>query len=79
MATTINSTAQHVFGDRVVVTADLTITTTGDTWVTGLTSIEAFSLIGGSAAITSATKSGGTITITSAANTHIQGIAIGFA
>ncbi len=79
MATTVNSVSRSVFGDRNIVTADISITTTGDTWVTGLSSIDAFSLTGGSAAVTSATKSGGTIAITSAANTHIQCIAIGFA
>lgn len=76
---TVNTTYQHVFGDRRVVTADISLATTGDTFTTGLTSIEAFSLTGGSAAVTNATKSGGVITITSAANNNIQCIAIGFA
>jgi hypothetical protein len=77
-AVTVNTQESSVIGSKRQVTAQVDIANTGDTFDTGLKVVDAFSVVGGSAAVTSATKSGGTLTFaTGGAVTDAQVIATG--
>ena len=77
-AVTVDTQDMSVIGSKRQVTAQVGIANTGDTFATGLKIIDAFSVIGGTAAVTSATKSGGTLTFaTGGAVEAAQVIAVG--
>lgn len=77
-AVTLNRRRVAVFGNKRIVTADISIANTGDTYNTGLKFIDSASVDGGSAAVNSFTKSGGTLTLaTGGAVTNALVIAIG--
>jgi len=79
MSTTVNKKRISVMGSKRCVMADITTSTSSDTFATGLHIIEGFSADAGSAAVTSATKSGGTITVGSSSGvTNCQVIAWGY-
>ena len=62
-AVTVTRKRGMVFGNRRVITATLTVVTTGDTWVTGLKQVESVAT-SDSAGITKTTASAGTLTFT---------------
>ena len=79
MATTVLARSDSVFGDQRTVLARLTTTTSSDTYNTGLSSLTGWSADGGSAAVTTLTVSGGTVTIGSSSGvTNFSLIAWGY-
>lgn len=77
-AVTVNRRRTVVMGSKRVVLADVSCSTASDTFATGLKFIDSASVEGGSAATTTLTKSGGTLTIGSAAGANnVEVIAIG--
>jgi hypothetical protein len=67
MATTVVRRRDTTAGNFRVILGQLNLSTSSDTWNTGLKSIVSFSVDGGSAAVTTVTVSGGTLTIGSSA------------
>lgn len=61
-AVTVNRVRRNVMGNRRVLTANIDIATSGDTWETGLKIIESVNFLPDAAAAVGATVSGGTIT-----------------
>ena len=79
MATTVNKKRYRVMGSLRCIEADITTSTSSDTFATGLHLIEGYTADAGSAAVTSSSKSGGTITIGSSSGvTNCQIIAWGY-
>ena len=77
-AVTVNRRRSVVFGNKRVVLADVTSAANGDTFVTGLKIIDSASVEPSTAVSLGFTKSGGTITLASAAGAaNVQVIAIG--
>lgn len=79
-AVTVTNRRVAVMGNKRVVLATLTGSTTSDTWATGLKLIQGYTVDGGSGTVPTTTSvSGGTITIGSAtAITNASGIAWGY-
>lgn len=79
MAITVTNRRSNVDGSKRLITATLGLGTSSEAWVTGLKLVQGYSLESGTAAITTASVSGGTITIgTSAGATAVVGTAWGF-
>ena len=74
---TINSRRDSVFGDRRAIFADIDTAASGDTWVTGLKSIDFVGLTPPTAIAHGATVSGGTVTFLSAALTSALVMVVG--
>ena len=62
-AVTINRRRDVVFGNRRAILADVTVVTTGDTWVTKLKRVETIA-VSNPAGITNTSQSAGTVTFT---------------
>lgn len=78
MAITVNSTVRSVFGNRRVLMANLDIGADADTYDTGLTSIDYWSLMADDETAVGGTASDGTLTFqTGGAVTDCKLIAIG--
>lgn len=76
-AVVVNSMRNTVFGNKRAILANVNVATSGDTWVTPLTSIQ-MCLTEPSSAIThGATHSGGTVTFLNAADTSVDVLVIG--
>lgn len=79
-AATVNTRQDMVFGNARVVTAQLDLAATGDTWDTGLKQVFAFFLTPSTGVTVSGTKSAGVLTIAysgGGAAADIQAVAIG--
>lgn len=77
-AVTVDTQDMSVIGSKRQVTAQVDIANSGDTFDTGLKIIDSVVAVGGSAAVTRVTKSGGTVTfVTGGAVTDAQVIAVG--
>lgn len=76
-AVTVNSRENTVLGNKRVVMASVQVANTGDTFVTGLSSISAANATPSTAAASGLTISGGTITFAQAADTAVQVVAFG--
>lgn len=76
-AVTVNSQVRTVFGNKRAVMASVQVATTGDTWNTGLSSINHAEATPSTAIVSGLTISGGTITFAQAADTAVQVLAIG--
>lgn len=76
-AVTVNSSVRSVFGNKRAVLASVQVATTGDTWATGLSTIDVVLADPSSAIASGITKSGGTVTFLQAADTAVQVMAIG--
>ena len=75
-AVTVNTVENTVLGNKRAVMANVTVATTGDTWVSGLSSISSVQTTPATAIAAGATKSGGTVTFVQAADA-VEVIAIG--
>ena len=78
-AVTVDSRRDFVINDRRAIQAQVDIATTGDTWATGLTNIDACYITPAVSGITTgATYSGGTITFAiSGALTNVKVLVMG--
>lgn len=76
-AVTVNSQQRTVWGNKRVVLANVNVATSGDTWVTGLTTITTVLTEPSSAIVHGATHSGGTVTFLNAADTSVDVAVIG--
>jgi len=70
MTTTVYKWREAVMGNKLCILADITTSTSSDTFATGLKVIESYTCDPGSAAVTSSSKSGGTITVGSSAGAN---------
>lgn len=77
-AVTVANRRGSVIGNKRMVTADITIASNGDTWVTGLKKIEGVSVDPTTSASAGATKSGGTITFVTGGALVTSVIAVGY-
>jgi hypothetical protein len=79
MAITVTNRRENVDGNYRQIIATLGLGTSSEAWVTGLKIIRAYTIDGGTAAVTSVSVSGGTLTIgTSAGATAVSGLAWGY-
>jgi hypothetical protein len=79
MAITVTNRREVVDGNLRQIIATLALGTSSEAWATGLKLIRAYTVDGGTAAVTSISVSGGTLTIgTSAGATAVSGIAWGY-
>lgn len=76
-AVTVNSQTRTVFGNKRAILANVNVATSGDTWVTGLTTITTLLTEPSSAITHGATHSGGTVTFLNAADASVDVLAIG--
>ena len=76
-AVTVNSQIRTVFGNKRAILASVNVATSGDTWVTGLTTISTCMTEPSSAITHGATVSGGTVTFLNAADTAVGVLVIG--
>lgn len=78
-AVTVTNRRSSVMGNKRVIMATLSGTTTSDTWATGLKLVQGYSVDGGSVAPTTVSVSGGTLTIGSgSALSNASGMAWGY-
>ncbi len=76
-AATINTRVDTVMGNKRVILADIDTAASGDTWVTGLSSIDFAGFTPNTAITHGATVSGGTVTFLSAAVTSALVMVVG--
>jgi hypothetical protein len=60
-AVTVNSRKDSVFGDRRAIMANVSVATTGDTWVTGLKNLDTSLADAGGTVVVNTTAAGGTV------------------